>query len=134
MKFNELIKKLDKVFSEYVRLKNSNESGYCQCITCGKINHWKDIDCGHYIGRKHIATRFSEMNCAPQCTWCNKYMEGQHFKFRQKLVEKHGINDIAVMEVLADITKTENCQSLECKILEYKEKVKKLKKEKGLCQ
>ena len=44
-----LIKELDKWFSYYVRLKNSDKNGYCRCISCGKIFFWKDIQNGHYM-------------------------------------------------------------------------------------
>jgi len=129
--FKELVKVLDPIFSEYIRLKYSSDNGFVQCITCGKILFWKDVDNGHYIGRKHYATRFDERNCRPQCSWCNSRMEGQHFLFRQKLVDIYGEDEIKKMELFAS-SKSENCDSLRCKIIEYREKVKQLKLEKGL--
>ena len=31
-------KKLDEVFSQYIRLKYSDKRGYCRCISCGRIH------------------------------------------------------------------------------------------------
>ena len=39
----ELIKTSDKIFSEYIRLNDADDNGFCQCITCGSIKHWKNI-------------------------------------------------------------------------------------------
>jgi len=129
--FKELVKILDPIFSEYIRLKYSDDNGYVKCITCGKISFWRDVDNGHYIGRKHYATRFDERNCRPQCKWCNGRMEGQHFIFRQELVDIYGEDEIRKMELFAT-SKSENCDSLRYKITEYREKVKQLKHEKRL--
>ena len=39
---SKLVKKLDVIFSQYIRLSNSNSRGYCKCVTCGKEGHWKN--------------------------------------------------------------------------------------------
>ena len=33
----------DRVFSEYVRLYNCDDKGFCNCITCGQKLYWKYI-------------------------------------------------------------------------------------------
>jgi len=132
MKFHELVAVLDREFSLYVRLSAADSNGYVKCITCGKMKRWNEVDNGHYIGRKHLATRFNEANCKPQCKWCNGHMEGQHFIFRSRLIELYGEEEIKKMEALAQVTKSENCESLRYKINECREKVKQLKIEKGL--
>ena len=38
-----LIKKADKVFSEYIRQRNSDHRGITECFTCGKQDHWKKL-------------------------------------------------------------------------------------------
>jgi len=68
-------KKCDHYFSQYIRLKYADKNGYCICATCGHKFHWKDIDCGHYIGRNHKNTRFDERNVRPQCKSCNRFYE-----------------------------------------------------------
>ena len=34
-KRKNLIKKLDAVFSKYIRLRDADQEGYCRCATCG---------------------------------------------------------------------------------------------------
>lgn len=66
------IRKLDRIFSEYIRLRDSRPFGYkaCRCISCGQVKPYDEIDCGHFIGRTHMATRFDEENCHGECRSC----------------------------------------------------------------
>ena len=59
---SKLRDKLDAVFSKYIRLKYSDDKGYCRCISCGKVFPWKEIQNGHYMSRRYMSTRFSEDN------------------------------------------------------------------------
>lgn len=67
-----LVRKLDKVFSEYIRLRDSKPYNfrYFRCISCGQIKPYEQMDCGHFIGRTHMATRFDEENCHGECRMC----------------------------------------------------------------
>jgi hypothetical protein len=50
----ELEKELDRVFSEYVRLRDADDNGWVRCITCGNAYPWKgtsNLHNGHYISR-----------------------------------------------------------------------------------
>jgi len=71
-----LVKELDAVFSIYIRKKNIDENGFTNCYTCGKYDHWKNLQCGHYISRKHFSLRWSELNTRPQCVGCNIFKKG----------------------------------------------------------
>jgi len=72
--------KLDRVFSEYIRLRDSVD-GYGNCCTCGKYIPVKGNHCGHFISRRFQATRFDEQNCALQCVSCNTYNQGRQYEF-----------------------------------------------------
>lgn len=76
-----LIKKLDQVFSEFIRTRTADKNGIVSCVTCGKKDHWKAMDCGHFVSRKHYATRWHEDNCAVQCKSCNVFRYGEQYKF-----------------------------------------------------
>ena len=80
---SKLVKKLDVVFSQYVRLSNADKRGYCTCVTCGKQGHWKTggIQAGHFISRKHYSIRWSLDNVKPQCVACNVYRAGEQYKY-----------------------------------------------------
>jgi hypothetical protein len=87
---SKLVKKLDVVFSQYVRLSNADKRGYCTCVTCGKIGHWKTggIQAGHFMSRKHYSTRWDERNVNPQCVACNIYRSGNIYVYSQYLGNK----------------------------------------------
>lgn len=45
------------------------------------MDSWKSLHCGHFISRRYEATRYDEMNCAPQCVSCNTFHQGRQFEF-----------------------------------------------------
>ena len=78
---SKLVKKLDTVFSQYIRRSNADNNGYCTCVTCNKTFHWKEIQAGHFMSRKHYSIRWSEENVKPQCVACNVYRAGEQYKY-----------------------------------------------------
>jgi hypothetical protein len=78
-----LVKKLDTVFSKYIRAKGADKYGVCTCVTCGKKLHISDrnLHCGHFISRRHFSTRWVEDNANVQCAFCNTYRYGEQYKF-----------------------------------------------------
>ena len=66
----DLVKKLDRVFSLYIRLRDTMPGGYVRCISCGQIKKFEDVDCGHFHSRRHMATRFDEDNAHAECRHC----------------------------------------------------------------
>ena len=86
---SKLIKKLDKVFSLYIRQRFAKNE-IAQCFTCGKQDHWKKLQCGHFQSRKHYSTRWDEINCQVQCAGCNVFKYGEQYVFGNKLDQKFG--------------------------------------------
>jgi hypothetical protein len=80
---SKLVKKLDILFSQFVRVSNTDKNGYCICVTCGKKGHWKDgsIQAGHFMSRKHYSTRWDIRNVKPQCVGCNMFKSGEQYKY-----------------------------------------------------
>ena len=122
--FKELIKVLDKVYSEYIRLRTSDSNGYCRCITCGRVYHWKSLDCGHFIGRGNYSVRFNELNTAPQCVECNSYNGGERVKFEKTLINIHGIEAVEELKRIAKQEERPTNEELRKMIIMYKEKLK----------
>ena len=86
---SKLIKKLDKIFSIYIRKRYAiNE--IAQCFTCGKKDHYKRLQCGHFQSRRFYSTRWNEQNCQVQCSGCNVFKYGEQFIFGKKLDQKYG--------------------------------------------
>jgi len=86
---SKLVKKLDSIFSQYIRLKNSVDE-ISTCFTCGKKDHWKKLQNGHFQSRKHYSTRWDEINCQVQCAGCNVFKYGEQYVFGAKLDQKFG--------------------------------------------
>ena len=86
---SKLIKKLDKVFSLYIRLRFAKNK-IAQCFTCGKKDHYKRLQCGHFQSRKYYSTRWDEINCQVQCAGCNVFRYGEQFIFSKNLDLEYG--------------------------------------------
>ena len=82
-----IVNNLDKVFSEYIR-KRYAKNGIAECVTCGKKDHWKNLQAGHFMSRKHYATRWDEENVEVQCMACNVYRYGEQYLFAKHLGEE----------------------------------------------
>jgi endogenous inhibitor of DNA gyrase (YacG/DUF329 family) len=87
---SKLKKKLDKLFSEYVRRKNSDDIGMTNCFTCGTKKHWKEQHAGHFMSRRHHSTRWDEINVQVQCPKCNLFNQGEQYKFGLYLDQRYG--------------------------------------------
>jgi hypothetical protein len=123
-----LIKKLDTIFSEYIRRKYADKRGIVKCYTCDKKAYWKGegMQNGHFISRSSRILRWNEQNCRPQCYACNCMRYGQNYIFAMNLNAEYGY-DIAA-ELLQKsrkiIKQTDN--ELEDLIKRYKNFVDKM--------
>jgi hypothetical protein len=92
----KLIKKLDAIFSEYIRRKYADKNGIVKCYTCNKRAYWKGegMQNGHFISRSSRILRWNEQNCRPQCYACNCMRYGQNYIFAMNLNKEYGY-DIA---------------------------------------
>lgn len=79
-----IITKLDSIFSQYIRLRYSKNK-IATCVTCGKSDNWKKMQNGHFVSRKHYATRWDEDNCQVQCPGCNVFRYGEQYLFSKYL-------------------------------------------------
>jgi hypothetical protein len=79
-----IITKLDSIFSQYIRLRYSKNE-IATCVTCGKSDNWKKMQNGHFVSRKHYATRWDEDNCQVQCAGCNVFRYGEQYLFSKYL-------------------------------------------------
>lgn len=88
--------KLDKALSYYVRKSNADEFGIANCFTCLDRKSWKLMDCGHFITRGKMSTRWlykpeeGLVNMMPQCKRCNGFLGGQQFVFAKRLDTIYG--------------------------------------------
>ena len=99
------LKKLDKVFSEYIRRRDTDLNGEVKCCTCNTRLHWKKMDAGHWIRRsRSILLRFDERNCHAQCITCNQFKGGNLEEYDRFILNTYGMN---VLDELIEASKTE---------------------------
>lgn len=87
---SSLKKKCDAWFSKFIRLRDSDDNGICTCCTCGKKEEWKHMQCGHFVPRNHLSTRFDEKNCNVQCVGCNMFKSGMQYEHGRYIDRKYG--------------------------------------------
>lgn len=132
MSISQLTKKLDTVFSLYIRLENANNKGMVKCFTCDNEHHYKAIQNGHFQSRRFMSTRFDPFNCAPQCYACNVGMSGMQYEFGKRIDLKYGqgMADLIVQKSKG-VYKFDPEEMLEM-IEFFAERVDKLKKQKDI--
>ena len=93
----QLKKELDTIFSIYIRQKFSKE-----CYTCLKVTD--TLQCGHFISRQYLTTRWDENNCRPQCVGCNIFGNGKPLDFEERLKKELGSNFVENMKASRHIS------------------------------
>jgi len=131
LKYREAIKKCDKYFSLFIRLRDSDDTGYGRCITCGRVNHYKRMDCGHYIKRQHIQTRYDEQNCNVQCKYCNCFEQGANEKYKIAIDKKYGPGTSDKLEMKKLMKGSLSASDLLLMADYYRDKVNEIKGEKN---
>ena len=118
----KLIKKLDTVFSQYIRQRDA-ENEIATCFTCGKKDHWKKLQNGHFQSRRFYATRWDEMNCQVQCAGCNVFKYGEQFTFGLNLDSRFGAGTAQRLHTKARVITKLSSPDIEELILMYEDLV-----------
>lgn len=136
MSIPKLKNKLRDVFNKYIRLRDVDENGFGNCISCGCQVKYGDSNyqAGHYVSAPTESLRFNDFNVNGQCKSCNYFKSGNLIEYRKGLVKKIGLKNVEGLELIADIEKANGYRhdrfTLETKIKEYKDKITKLAKHK----
>jgi hypothetical protein len=120
-----LKKYADRIFSELVR-RSACDGEYCQCITCGEYDHWKNMQAGHFIGRQYNATRYDRRNVNVQCPKCNCWDEGRKYDYGKWLIDLYGEDITDVLRELSHTSKRFTITELKEMIAEMKQELKGL--------
>ena len=120
-----LMQDLDHVFSKYIRLKYADDKGMVECFTSGKKFHWGKIQCGHFIPRSNLGTRWLEANCRPQSEYDNCFLSGNMDVFEKKLEEEKSGSVDYLRELAYQVAKPSR-DELKQMIIEYRHKVRML--------
>lgn len=124
---SKLKKELDKWFSLYIRLRYASVDGITKCFTCDKIAHYKRMHAGHFMSRRHHATRWNEENVQVQCPKCNLFGQGEQYTFGKLLDIRVGDGTSEELQELSRTTVKYMRHEYDEMIKFYKEKVNAIK-------
>lgn len=82
-------KALDRVFSEYIRLRDCGD-GFTKCCSCNRCITFGNSDAGHYLSRKYKSTKYDEQNVHAQCRSCNRFQHGRQRDYQEFIIKKYG--------------------------------------------
>lgn len=125
--YKGLLAKLDRVFSRFIRLRETDKNGNVMCFVTGRVLPWEKMQCGHYISRSHMATRFDEDNCHCQSPASNSLHEENIEPYKQALTLWGGISVVAYLEEMGRRVVKFSAQDLRDKIQYYEQELEKLK-------
>ena len=119
-----LIKKIDYFFAKFIK----NRDNYT-CITCGRYypQGGKKINVGHYVSRRVYRLRWNEINSNAQCSYCNHHLSGDIITYREKLIEKYGIEKVHIIEKMRHTKITYTMDELNKLLDEYIKKCEEIK-------
>jgi len=124
--------KLWKVFSEFIRLRDSDWGGFGKCFTCSFRGEWKRFDAGHGLGRQHKAVKFDERNVHSQCKRCNGFEGGQQAIYKEEVNKKYGPQTWDELVLKSRQVCKRGKTEIDVMTEYYKKEIKKLKEAKGI--
>ena len=125
---SKLKAKLDKLFSEYIRKRDSDHRGMCKCISCGKEApaFGGSTHAGHLFSRRFLSIRFDPKNVNSQCAYCNTFLNGNQLKAARGVDAKWGEGTVAELESRMHTTVKLSRVDYEEAIENIKRKIKEL--------
>ena len=121
-------KTLWKWFSYYIRLRDAPEDshGFQKCFTCDNVQHFKEMDAGHYVRQKnHKSTVYEEKNVHAQCKNCNMILNGNEAVHAKRIDERYGEGAAISLEEQGRVLfKKRPLYLVESMLAEYKQKAK----------
>lgn len=86
-----------KLLQKLRKMQEADFDGNCTCVTCGKVDHWKNMDGGHYISRTWTRYKLESIclggdfeNIWPQCKGCNRFDHRIHDDYAVFMREMYG--------------------------------------------
>ena len=123
--FAQLKKILDAVVSKFVRIFYSDKNGMVACYTCGKVKHFSEQQCGHFIPRNILITRWELKNLRVQCVGCNMFGNGKILDFEDNLVKELGQQEVNELKQSRFKTIKLSSMDLEDRIAVFEKKLEK---------
>lgn len=125
MASRQLEKKLDLIFSKYIRLRDS-KNGVFFCCSCGALKPFDQGDAGHFINRRWRTVRWHEHNVHMQCRWCNRFNEGNAAGYALFMIKKYGQDRVEYLHAISKTVAKWQDSELELLVGKYKALVKEM--------
>jgi 5-methylcytosine-specific restriction endonuclease McrA len=128
-KYSTIQASADKAMSLYIRQKYAKDD-MVTCVSCGKVVHWKEADCDHFVPKSRGASiRYIEENCHPECPGCNRFNDGHLIGYTRYMLEMYGEEKIDELQAEARkvLSQTEKRRMAEEAKDYYTNKLKELK-------
>lgn len=92
-----------RMFSVYIKLRDADENGVCECCTCGRKLDWDSKDChaGHFIPGRSNAVLLDPAIVHAQCSSCN-FNDGEQGRYLLFMKRKYGYSDVQVSNILTE--------------------------------
>ena len=115
-----LARKAWTLMSLYSRQKDLlMDSEIGKCITCGKIDHWKNMHAGHWFhASKQSEVTYDHRNIHAQCAGCNTYKGGARDEYAVYIKNRYGAHVLDELQTLKHQGHILRRQELEDKIVE----------------
>ena len=124
------IRKLDKLFSEYIRKRAWQRCGGCERAMYVKdhkpVERWQDLDCAHFHSRRKYSSRWHELNACGLCGGCHFYLDShprEKIDFFEKLL---GDGDFLRLQVLSEMVVKNRATDYKIIEIYLKQKIKEL--------
>ena len=126
-KMKSLRNEATQVFNEYIRRRDADKNGVNTCVTCGKREHYSNMNASHFYHGKNWQSALDERNVFPACRGCNLYKHGNLIEYGEFLRKKFGSEIIDILRELRHQGWKPSRQELEDIIETYKKKLEGLK-------
>ena len=121
-----LVRKLDRIFSEYIRERDTDNRGYGKCCTSGKTIHKSKGHAGHFISRRFMCTRWDAENVHLQSAYDNTFLAGRQYEYALFLNNKYHTDKASELLLKSRETCKFSTDELQEMIEHYKSLLEKL--------
>jgi hypothetical protein len=120
-----------KDLQKAIRMEAADKNGLVVCVTCGKIQHYKQMHAGHFIPGRRMAMLFVEENVHPQCNHCNTFLSGNVTEYERFIVSNYGVDVLESLRKLRHSQHKYTREELADMRDGYKARIKKQEKRLG---
>lgn len=124
---SQLVKELDTVFAEFIKLRDADYYGTVRCFATGERVFYREADAAHWRPRQYMGTRWDERNVHACTVQSNRYDAGHSTDYQSAMLKKYSLKELQSISDASKSTMKFTAFELQEKIVHYSEEVKKLR-------